>query len=230
MQTWNKTGIRRICIYVAPNIKQACSCGLGHHSEDISAMFLGGLASTSVITDIMFQELVCWCPIILILLAERFVPLNYLIWLIHADFQTMPLHWGQFTTRFQLTISDKMEIFTFLSGQWFVVSRLPFSPLLRVFLFHLQLYFYCSVLAFKFTGLFKQGKLDSVWPSSLVISVLVYQVKSDVRRMKGIPALVSMLDNPNKEVSLMFFPWIKFVVFGLCGVKVRFKGCSVFLT
>lgn len=33
---------------------------------------------------------------------------------------------------------------------------------------------------------------------------LIFQVKSDVRRMKGIPALVSMLDNPNKEVSLLF--------------------------
>lgn len=35
--------------------------------------------------------------------------------------------------------------------------------------------------------------------------VFVVQVKSDVRRLKGIPALVSMLDNPNKEVSLLIF-------------------------
>lgn len=32
-----------------------------------------------------------------------------------------------------------------------------------------------------------------------------FQVKSDVRRLKGIPALVSMLDNPHREVSLLFF-------------------------
>lgn len=35
--------------------------------------------------------------------------------------------------------------------------------------------------------------------------IFVLQVKSDVRRLKGIPALVSMLDNPNKEVSLLIF-------------------------
>ena len=29
------------------------------------------------------------------------------------------------------------------------------------------------------------------------------QVKSDVRRLKGIPSLVSMLDIPNREVSLL---------------------------
>lgn len=39
----------------------------------------------------------------------------------------------------------------------------------------------------------------------IVSFILAYQVKSDVRRLKGIPALVSMLDNPNKEVSLLIF-------------------------
>lgn len=34
----------------------------------------------------------------------------------------------------------------------------------------------------------------------------VFQVKSEVRRLKGIPALVSMLDNPNKEVCVLFSP------------------------
>lgn len=38
--------------------------------------------------------------------------------------------------------------------------------------------------------------------------VFVVQVKADVRRLKGIPALVSMLDNPNKEVSLLIFSMI----------------------
>lgn len=38
--------------------------------------------------------------------------------------------------------------------------------------------------------------------------IFVFQVKSDVRRLKGIPALVSMLDIPNKEVSLLIFSTI----------------------
>lgn len=42
--------------------------------------------------------------------------------------------------------------------------------------------------------------LSNVSPSDL-------QVKSDVRRLKGIPALVSMLDNPNREVRLAFPEW-----------------------
>lgn len=47
--------------------------------------------------------------------------------------------------------------------------------------------------------------------------IFVFQVKSDVRRMKGIPALVSMLDNPNKEVSLLIFSVILWRFFaGVC--------------
>lgn len=33
-------------------------------------------------------------------------------------------------------------------------------------------------------------------------SITDLQVKTDVRRLKGIPALVSMLDHPNREVSV----------------------------
>lgn len=42
-------------------------------------------------------------------------------------------------------------------------------------------------------------------PGPELFFVFVLQVKSEVRRLKGIPALVSMLDNPNKEVSLLIF-------------------------
>lgn len=62
------------------------------------------------------------------------------------------------------------------------------------------------------------------------------QVKSDVRRLKGIPALVSMLDNPNREVGLLIFLCgfqfiflLKCVLIELFQVKVKIKGCSVLL-
>lgn len=45
------------------------------------------------------------------------------------------------------------------------------------------------------------------------------QVKSDVRRMKGIPALVSMLDNPHREVSLLFFSK------AFCSLFAVLEGC-----
>lgn len=49
-----------------------------------------------------------------------------------------------------------------------------------------------------------------IWcPDEVVIVSISFhfalQVKSDVRRLKGIPALVSMLDNPNREVGLLTF-------------------------
>lgn len=45
------------------------------------------------------------------------------------------------------------------------------------------------------------------------------QVKSDVRRLKGIPALVSMLDNPHREVSLLFFSK------AFCSLFAVLEGC-----
>lgn len=81
------------------------------------------------------------------------------------------------------------------------------------------------------TGLY----LTSLYPRPFV-----FQVKSDVRRLKGIPALVSMLDIPNKEVCFcLFSPHLSVhSLLDVCyyrwgdlgGVKERLKGCSVFLT
>lgn len=81
------------------------------------------------------------------------------------------------------------------------------------------------------TGLY----LTSLYPRPFV-----FQVKSDVRRLKGIPALVSMLDIPNKEVRFcLFSPHLSVhSLLDVCyyrwgelgGVKERLKGCSVFLT
>lgn len=48
------------------------------------------------------------------------------------------------------------------------------------------------------------GLMGFINLTNVLIGSVDFQVKSDVRRLKGIPALVSMLDNPNREVSLYF--------------------------
>ncbi|XP_077574708.1 catenin delta-1 isoform X3 [Stigmatopora nigra] len=53
------------------------------------------------------------------------------------------------------------------------------------------------------------------------------KVKSDVRRMKGIPALVSMLDNPNKEVHYAACGALKNISYGKDpDNKIAIKNCD----
>ncbi|XP_034543374.1 catenin delta-1 isoform X1 [Notolabrus celidotus] len=53
------------------------------------------------------------------------------------------------------------------------------------------------------------------------------KVKSDVRRLKGIPALVSMLDNPNKEVHYAACGALKNISFGKDhDNKIAIKNCD----
>lgn len=56
---------------------------------------------------------------------------------------------------------------------------------------------------------------------------LCLQVKSDVRRMKGIPALVSMLDNPKKEVHYAACGALKNISYGRDpDNKIAIKNCD----
>ncbi|XP_008405914.1 catenin delta-1 isoform X2 [Poecilia reticulata] len=53
------------------------------------------------------------------------------------------------------------------------------------------------------------------------------KVKSDVRRLKGIPALVSMLDNPNREVHFAACGALKNISFGKdADNKIAIKNCD----
>uniref|UniRef100_A0A8C4H7T7 Catenin (cadherin-associated protein), delta 1 n=1 Tax=Dicentrarchus labrax TaxID=13489 RepID=A0A8C4H7T7_DICLA len=53
------------------------------------------------------------------------------------------------------------------------------------------------------------------------------KVKSDVRRLKGIPALVSMLDNPNKEVHYAACGALKNISYGKdADNKIAIKNCD----
>uniref|UniRef100_A0A8D3ALA4 Catenin (cadherin-associated protein), delta 1 n=1 Tax=Scophthalmus maximus TaxID=52904 RepID=A0A8D3ALA4_SCOMX len=53
------------------------------------------------------------------------------------------------------------------------------------------------------------------------------KVKSDVRRLKGIPALVSMLDNPNKEVHYSACGALKNISYGKdADNKIAIKNCD----
>ncbi len=62
--------------------------------------------------------------------------------------------------------------------------------------------------------------MPSVFPLSL-------QVKSEVRRMKGIPALVSMLDNPKKEVHYAACGALKNISYGRDpDNKIAIKNCD----
>lgn len=58
-------------------------------------------------------------------------------------------------------------------------------------------------------------------------SFVPVQVKSDVRRLKGIPALVSMLDNPKKEVHYAACGALKNISYGRDqDNKIAIKNCD----
>ncbi|XP_034043219.1 catenin delta-1 isoform X2 [Thalassophryne amazonica] len=74
-------------------------------------------------------------------------------------------------------------------------------------------------------------RLDSVKSNAAAyLQHLTYKndkVKSDVRRMKGIPALVSMLDNPNKEVHYAACGALKNISYGKDpDNKIAIKNCD----
>ncbi len=62
---------------------------------------------------------------------------------------------------------------------------------------------------------------------ALSLSSRSLQVKSEVRRMKGIPALVSMLDNPKKEVHYAACGALKNISYGRDpDNKIAIKNCD----
>ncbi|XP_037545523.1 catenin delta-1 isoform X2 [Nematolebias whitei] len=74
-------------------------------------------------------------------------------------------------------------------------------------------------------------RLDPVRSNAaLYLQHLTYKndkVKSDVRRLKGIPALVSMLDNPNREVHYAACGALKNISFGKeADNKIAIKNCD----
>lgn len=62
---------------------------------------------------------------------------------------------------------------------------------------------------------------------SLIILFVCVQVKSDVRRLKGIPALVSLLDHPSKDVHHSACGALKNISYGRDqDNKIAIKNCD----